>query len=74
MTKLLDEAISRVRTLPANEQDAVAELLLGLSEQPSQSFLTDAQVAEVRLAMQEAKDGKFATDEEMATLWRKFGL
>jgi predicted transcriptional regulator len=36
--------------------------------------LTDAQLVEVRLAVREAKNGQFATDEEMANLWRKFGL
>jgi hypothetical protein len=74
MTKLLDEAISRVRKLPAPEQDVVAEVLLGIAEQPAQSLLTDEQLTEVRLALREAKDGQFATATELSDLWRKFGL
>lgn len=74
MTKLLDEAISRVRNLPARRQDAVAELLLGLTAQSPQLVLTDEQLADVRLGMEEARNGQFATDEEVSNLWRKFGL
>lgn len=74
MTKLLDEAISRVRDLPASKQEVVAELLLGLAEQPSRLRLTEDQLAEVRLSLAEARNGQFATDEEVASLWRKFGL
>lgn len=74
MTKLLDEAISRVRDLPASKQEVVAELLLGLAEQPSRLRLTEDQLAEVRLSLAEARSGQFATDEEVASLWRKFGV
>jgi predicted transcriptional regulator len=74
MTKLLDEAISRVRALPAKRQNAVAELLLGLAAQSPHLVLTDEQLADVRLGLEEARNGQFATDEEMSDLWRKFGL
>ena len=35
--------------------------------------LSDEQAAEVELAMQEARAGLIATDEEMAEVWRRFG-
>jgi hypothetical protein len=35
--------------------------------------LTPQQVAEVERARQEARDGLFATDEEMRDVWRRFG-
>jgi hypothetical protein len=36
--------------------------------------LTPEQIEEVKLAIAEADRGEFATDEEMAELWKKFGL
>jgi hypothetical protein len=74
MTKLLDEAITKVRALPDPVQDVVAEFLLGANDRPAGSLLNEAQWAEVRLSLQEAREGKFATDEEVAALWKKFGL
>jgi hypothetical protein len=74
MTKLLEKAITKVRSLPEPVQDVVAEFLLGPNEQPTGSLLNDEQWAEVRLALQEAHEGKFATDEEVADLWKRFGL
>jgi hypothetical protein len=73
MSKLLEKAISRVRELPEERQDAMAELMLGLADEP-EPLLTEEQVAEVELAMREAREGKIASDERMATLWRRFGL
>jgi hypothetical protein len=73
MSKLLEKAISRVRELPEERQDAMAELMLGLADEP-EPLLTEEQVAEVELAMREVREGKIASDERMATLWRRFGL
>jgi hypothetical protein len=70
MTKLMEKAISRVRELPEDRQDALAELMLDFTEQPGQ--LNDAQLADIELAKQEAREGKFATDKEMADVWRLF--
>lgn len=72
MTRLLERAIDKVRALPASEQDAAAGLLLEFIEQPSHSLLTDEQVSEVRDALLEAAEKQFASEEELAALWRKF--
>jgi hypothetical protein len=75
MTKLLEEAFAKVRALSDAEQDRVASMLLGFADRDADSQqLTPEQVAEVELARQEAKQGLFATDDEMAALWRRFGL
>jgi len=75
MTKLLDEAVAKVRSLSEAEQDRVAAMLLGFADQDADNYqLTPEQIAEVELARQEAKQGRFASDEEMAELWRQFGL
>jgi hypothetical protein len=75
MTKLLDEAIASVKTLPAGEQDLVAKLLLAFADPNRNRYrLTDEQLAEVDLALAEEREGKFATEAEMAETWRRFGL
>jgi hypothetical protein len=75
MTKLLDEAVAKLRELSEEEQDYAAAMLLGFADREADKFqLTPEQVAEVELARKEAKEGLFATDEEMRELWRRFGL
>lgn len=75
MTKLLREAITKVEKLPEAEQDRVAELLLGFGDTAQSRYrLTDEQLAEVDAARREAREGKFASDEAMVALWRKFDL
>ena len=75
MTKLLTEVLQKVADLPAGRQDDAARTLLTLLENDARrSRLTDAQVREVELAMQEADRGEFASDREMKDLWRSFGI
>jgi hypothetical protein len=75
MTKLLEEGIKAVRELPEERQDAAGELLLAIAEQSKTTYrLTPQQIEEVRHAIAEADRGEFATDEEMAELWKKCGL
>jgi len=70
MTRLMEKAISRVRALPEDRQDAIAEFMLDFAGEPAS--LTDEQLAEIERAKQDAREGKFATDEEMAEVWRLF--
>jgi len=72
MTKRLDQAIVRVRNLPESEQDAAAELLLEFAEQPARSLLSDAQAEEVWLALDDVREGRFVSYDELTALWRKF--
>jgi hypothetical protein len=73
MTKLLDKGIEAVRGLPADRQDMAGELLLGLAKSGEQYRLTAEQLADVKLAIAEADRGEFASDQEMADTWKKFG-
>jgi predicted transcriptional regulator len=73
MTKLLDKAISKLRALPKERQDKLAEVILDLAEEAHYT-LTAAQIAEVTTAIEEADRGEFATESELAALWKKFGL
>ena len=70
MTKLLDEAIAKVRRLPADRQDAAAEFLMTVAEQsdPASPRLTEDQAAEVR--RRQASPG-YASEEQVAAFFRQ---
>jgi hypothetical protein len=72
MTKLLDEAIEKARSLPDARQDEAAEILLTVVAQSDADAprLTDEQAAEVR---RRRGDGVHATDEEVTTFFRLAG-
>jgi hypothetical protein len=75
MTKLLEQAIAEVRKLPEADQDMAAQLLLSLAQRNgARDRLKQEQIEEVKLAIAEADRGEFATEEEMAALWKKCGL
>ena len=74
MTKLLQKGIDAVRSLPADRQDMAGELLLSLAHTEPQYQLTAAQLEDVRLAIAEANRGEFASADDMARTWKKFGL
>lgn len=77
MTKLLDEAIAKVRGLTEAEQDLAAEVLLDAFGRRDDAYHLNAeQIAEV----QRIRDGvradrrSLASDEDVAALWKSCGL
>jgi hypothetical protein len=76
MTKLLEDAIATIRTLPEEEQDAAADALFAYLAGRRDYGLTEGQADEVRQIQQDLREGKLrlATDEEMAVTWKKLGL
>jgi hypothetical protein len=78
MTKeQVKEILDRVLTWPAKRQEDAARLLAELEQQDASPYhLSDEQVEEVerRRADFEAGRERYATDEEMAALWKKCGL
>jgi DNA-binding PadR family transcriptional regulator len=77
MTKDLEEVIERMRRWPEERQQDAAEILLEMEQQDSSSYrLTDAQAEEVARIQRDIREGKgkFATDEQMAALWKSCGL
>jgi len=74
MTKLPEQGIHAVRELSADRQDMVGELLLTLATADPQYALTREQIDDLKLAVQEADRGEFATSEQIADTWKKFGL
>jgi predicted transcriptional regulator len=69
---MLEKGIAAARALPEERQDMAGELLLAIAGQPHLT-LSPEQIEDVKLAIAEADRGEFATDEEMAALWRKCG-
>ncbi len=75
MTKVLEDAIEKVRMLPEDRQAYVAEVLEQIAAAGSDLFVVpDEHRAAVLEGLGQADRGGFATDEEMAALWKKCGL
>jgi hypothetical protein len=77
MTKLLEEAIAKVRELSDEQQDEAADALFAhLSGHYHKLRLTPEQVSEVKRIQRDLREGKtrLATEEEVAALRKKSGL
>ena len=74
MTKLLEQGIRAVQELSAERQDMAGELLLTLATSEPQYRLTREQIEDLKLSIEEANRGEFATDDEINESWKKFGL
>lgn len=74
MTKLLDQAIAKVRELPEEEQERAAESLMVFAELAKQGVYKLS--PEERAALDESKAqvrrGEFATDEEVEAAYARF--
>ena len=73
MTNALEEAIERAQELPEVEQDLVGEIVLAYMEGNRRTYrLTPEQVAEVKVAQAEVREGKIATEKDVRNLWDSF--
>ena len=75
MTRLLEEAFSKVSGLPDSEQDELARALLelaGVDQPPIQ--LTAAEDADLADAEAEIARGEIASADEVRMMWAKHGL
>jgi hypothetical protein len=74
MTKLLDQAIAKVRELPAEEQERAAEALMLFAQLAKQGVYKVS--PEERTAIEESRDqvrrGELATDEEVEAAYARF--
>jgi predicted transcriptional regulator len=72
MTKILDRAIARARTLSAEDQDALGAVMLSLAEEwPGNiDHLDEETRAAIREGLAQAKRGEFVRDEEIEALWK----
>lgn len=74
MTELLERALETVRELPDDAQDEIARVILhfiGLGDdEPVQISPQDR--AAIALSKVAAARGEFATDDQVAAVWRKY--
>jgi hypothetical protein len=75
MTRLLEEAFSKVSSLPDSEQDELARTLLELAgvDQPP-IRLTAAEETDLDEAEAEIGRGELASTDDVRAMWDKHGL
>jgi len=76
MTKILEEAIAKVRALPAEDQDVLGAVLLALADEELTRIgdLDDETRAAVREGLEQARRGASVPREEIEALWQRLGL
>jgi hypothetical protein len=76
MTKLLDDALEAVRSLPPDVQDDIARVVLQLagSDESERIVLLPEERAVIAISKAAAARGEFATDEQVRAVWAKHGL
>jgi hypothetical protein len=77
VAKNLEELIERVRGWPEERQQDAVEVLLEMERQDANRYrLTGPQAEEIARIQLEIREGRatFATDEQMAALWKSCGL
>src|SRR5215475_10516719 len=74
MTTLLDQGIQAIRELSDERQDMAGEILLTLAAAAPRYELTPEQIEDLKLGLTQLDRGEFAGDEEVARMWKKFGL
>jgi hypothetical protein len=73
MTKVLDDAIEKIRELP-EERHAYAATMLELIAAQDVYRLSDAERREVQAGLDEMARGDIATDAEVAATWKRFEI
>jgi hypothetical protein len=75
MTKLLDMAVDRARTLPPDLQDDIARMVLSLAGDSDEPVvLTLEEDAAIVRSIEAADRGEFATEAQLRAVWSKYGL
>ncbi|WP_244646026.1 hypothetical protein [Bradyrhizobium campsiandrae] len=71
----MEDVIEKVRRLPEDRQAYVAEVLEQIVANDGDLFaVPEEHRAAVLEGLEQAERGEFATDQEMAALWKKCGL
>jgi predicted transcriptional regulator len=75
MTRMLDEAIKKVRELPDSVQDDAAEMLFSVAaKQGGPAKLDEETRAAVREGRAQARRGEFVSDEDMQAFFERHGV
>jgi hypothetical protein len=73
MTRLLEQAFSKVATLPDAQQDELARVLLELAVDQPPIQLTTEEDTDLAEAEAEVARGDLASAEEVSAMWKKHG-
>jgi predicted transcriptional regulator len=72
MTKLLEQAIEKIREMPEAEQDLAAEVLLSIVAKKEEPVPLDKETrAAIRQGIEQADRGEFVSDEEMEAFFAR---
>ena len=75
MTKLLEQAIAKVRELSDEEQDALAAIILSMADADASRFPLDRETeAAIREGIAQADQGEFVPDEVVAQSNKRHGI
>jgi predicted transcriptional regulator len=76
MTRVLDDAIEKVKRLPEDQQAYIAEVLerIAASADGEVFVVPEEHRAAVLEGLEQARRGEYASDDEMSALWKKCGL
>jgi len=74
MTKLLDQALEIVRSLPSDAQDDIALIALQLAgaEAASSVILSDEERSAIAESKEAAARGEFASEAEVGATWLRY--
>jgi hypothetical protein len=75
MTKLLEQAIAKVRELSDDEQDALAAIILSMADADASRCPLDRETeAAIREGLAQADRGEFVPDEVVAQSNKRHGI
>jgi truncated hemoglobin YjbI len=76
MTRVLDDAIEKVKRLPEDQQAYIAEVLeqIAASADGEAFIVPEEHRAAVLEGLEQARRGEYASDDAMSALWKKCGL
>jgi hypothetical protein len=76
MTKLFEQAVETVRSLPPETQDALARIVLQLAQENDLPpiAMSAGDEASFDQSLAEAERGEFVSDETVRAFWAKHGL
>jgi predicted transcriptional regulator len=75
MTDLLERAVEKLRSLPPDRQNEIAELLFVLAAQePGAYEFSDEQLAKIKKGLAEADAGDFLSNDEVTALFLRSRL
>ena len=75
MTELFEKAVATMRDLPAETQDDLARIMLSLAgEEPPIIELSETEMNSLDASRHQAAHGVYASDEEVKSVWSKYGL